>query len=258
VRDARYKYVRNHRPDTPYGQSIAFRNNLDTMQEILTLGALGALGALGELVPPADWYFVPTKPVEELYDTLADPDELENLAGRPEHAETLVRMRAAHDDRVVRTGDLGSVAESELAELYWPGGLQPVTAPPVFETSAGDSPGTRELTILSRPSGRRSRTQSATARRCAGGSTRRRSRSTRARPSARARCATAGRRARSGWCRSRARCPPASRRPPRSRCVRDVGSATPRRSVLRQPGHTKPRLHGNPMLGTRRREQDCA
>lgn len=143
VRDERYKYVRNHRPDTPYGQSIAFRNNLGTMQEILVLGALGALA------PPADWYFVQTKPVEELYDTLADPDEIENLAGRPEHAETLARMRAAHDDWVIRTGDLGAVPEPELAELYWPGGVQPTTAPPSLEAAAGASPGTWEVTISS-------------------------------------------------------------------------------------------------------------
>ena len=50
-------------PDWRYGQSVAFRNNLATMQEIFRLEDLGLLA------PPADWYLRQTKPMEKLYDT---------------------------------------------------------------------------------------------------------------------------------------------------------------------------------------------
>jgi arylsulfatase A-like enzyme len=93
--------------DTPYGQSIAFRDQLATMQEIYRLESEGALD------PPADWYFRQTKPLEELYDTQNDPFELTNLADEPKLQGVLERMRGAHEAWVARTGDLGSVPESD-------------------------------------------------------------------------------------------------------------------------------------------------
>jgi N-sulfoglucosamine sulfohydrolase len=141
VRDKRYKYIRNYQPETPYGQSIAFRNNLATMQEIFRLHDAGMLD------PPADWYFRQTKSVEELYDTEADPFELENLAAQPQYQEVLERMRAAHEAWVVDTGDLGAVPEAELAERYWPGGVQPVTPPAVIEPPGRSFDGPAQVSI---------------------------------------------------------------------------------------------------------------
>ncbi len=143
VRDRRYKYIRNYQPDTPYGQSVAFRNNLATMQEIFRLENLGLLA------PPADWYFRQTKPMEELYDTDADPFELENLAGRPEHQGRLERMRAAHETWVTDTGDMGAIPEAELAQRFWPAGAQPVTLPPGITPAGGIFAGPVAITIRS-------------------------------------------------------------------------------------------------------------
>ena len=70
------------------------------------------------------------RPLEELYDTLLDPQELVNLAGQPEHARTLRRMRGALDDWLARVGDKGAVDESDMIESMWPGGQQPVTDEP--------------------------------------------------------------------------------------------------------------------------------
>jgi len=147
VRDARFKYVRNYQPEKPYGQTIDFRNNLATMQEIFRLHEDGTLA------PPADWYWVAPKPVEELYDTRVDPFELVNLAGRPEHRAQLERMRAAHEAWVEETGDLGAVPEAELAERFWPGGAQPVTPAPAIEPAGGASDGAVEVTIHSQVEG---------------------------------------------------------------------------------------------------------
>lgn len=143
VRDKRFKYVRNYHPETPYGQPIRFRDQVPTMQEIFRLHDEGLLR------PPADWYYRATKPVEELYDTASDPFELTNLADRPEQQARLERMRAAHEAWVADTGDLGAVPEEELAELYWPGGVQPVTPPPAIEPAGGTVDGPIEVTIRS-------------------------------------------------------------------------------------------------------------
>lgn len=143
VRDRRWKYVRNYQPETPYGQPIAFRDRIATMQEIFRLHDAG------QLFPPADWYYRATKPVEELYDTLADPYEVENVATRPEHAVRLESMRAAHERWVVETGDLGTVPEAELAERFWPGGVQPVTPAPRIVPAGGAYDGRLEVRIAS-------------------------------------------------------------------------------------------------------------
>jgi N-sulfoglucosamine sulfohydrolase len=141
VRDARFKYIRNYQPETPYGQNIAFRNNLATMQEIFRLHDEGLLAA------PADWYYRATKPLEELYDVVADPDELENLAGRPEHRDVLERMRAAHEQWVTTSGDLGAVPEADLAERFWPGGVQPRTPRPALSPAGGNFAAQVEVAI---------------------------------------------------------------------------------------------------------------
>lgn len=147
VRDKRYKYIRNYQPETPYGQSIAFRNRLATMQEMFRLDAAGMLD------PPADWYFRQTKPLEELYDTEADPYETENLVAQPQYREIVERMRAAHEAWVVDTGDLGGVPEAELAERYWPGGEQPMTPPAVIEPPGGGFADPPQVSIRSEVEG---------------------------------------------------------------------------------------------------------
>ena len=58
--------------------------------------------------------FRETKPVEELFDTEADPHEVVNLADRPEHAETLKRMRAALERWQEDVGDSGLIPEPLL------------------------------------------------------------------------------------------------------------------------------------------------
>jgi arylsulfatase A-like enzyme len=143
VRDKRFKYIRNYQPETPYGQPIAFRNLLETMQEMFRLHDADMLE------PPADWYFKQTKPLEELYDTEADPFELDSLAAEPEFEDVLLRMRAAHEAWLTETGDLGAVPETELAERYWPGGVQPVTPPPAIDPPGGGFVVAPEVSIRS-------------------------------------------------------------------------------------------------------------
>jgi hypothetical protein len=131
VRDKRYHYIRNYRPDLPYAQDIAYMNEMPTMQE------WRRLAAAGELNGPQAIFFQPTKPVEELYDTQADPHEINNLANDPKHDEVLTRLRAAHEKWREDTGDLGLIPEAELNQQRRPGGQWSVTADPAMAFKLG-------------------------------------------------------------------------------------------------------------------------
>jgi arylsulfatase A-like enzyme len=133
VRDKRWKYIRNYRPDLPYAQPIAYMDEMPTMKEWRRLAAEGTLEG------PQQLFFAPTKPVEELYDTTADPHEIHNLAGDPKHAATLARLRGAHDAWREATGDLGLVPEADLMELRRPRGEWVTTLDPVIELGNGQA-----------------------------------------------------------------------------------------------------------------------
>jgi uncharacterized sulfatase len=131
VRDKRFKYIRNYRPDLPYAQPITYMDQMPTMQE------WRRLAAAGQLEGPQAIFFQPTKPVEELYDTEADAHEVHNLAGDPKYADALARLRAAHEKWREETGDLGLIPEAELFEARRPGGKWSVTADPEFARENG-------------------------------------------------------------------------------------------------------------------------
>ncbi|MBB4079246.1 arylsulfatase A-like enzyme [Lewinella aquimaris] len=127
VRDERYQYVRNYRPELPYLGYIPYRDRAAMMQEILRLKEDGALG-------PEQWQFWATsKSLEELYDTQTDPDQIRNIAGDPAHFGKLTELRNAHADFLSTYGDLGQLPESELIRRLWPpAGAQSVTASPTI------------------------------------------------------------------------------------------------------------------------------
>lgn len=125
VRDKRFKYVRNYRPELPYIGFIPYRDQAAMMRAILKLTEEGKLG-------PDQWQFrAKKKPLEELYDTQNDPHEIHNLAADPAHFENLAALRKAHEDFVARYGDLGMMPETELIKHLWPpDGKQPTTSVP--------------------------------------------------------------------------------------------------------------------------------
>ncbi|MEX0938615.1 MAG: sulfatase [Pirellulales bacterium] len=124
VRDRRYKYIRNFRPEMPYAQHIEYMDQMPTLQE------MRRLNAEGKLEGPQQIFFRPTKPLEELYDLDADPHEVNNLARSPEHAERLAEMRGALEDWQVEIGDMGMVPEPVLMQRMRPTGKVEQTAEP--------------------------------------------------------------------------------------------------------------------------------
>lgn len=110
ARDKHFKYIRNYEPLKTYYQYM------NTPEKGVTMNELRRLHEAGKLSPTAEYYFNPTKPVEELYDTRTDPHEINNLAADPKHAKTLAKLRKAHLDWVKRTKDTGLIAEPILVE----------------------------------------------------------------------------------------------------------------------------------------------
>ncbi len=107
VRNKRYKYIRNYYDDLPLTPPAdAVRS--PTYEE------MQRLGQAGELLPHQNACFLVPRRKEELYDTIADPFELNNVAADPRYASVVLAMRAAlkhwetvHDDAppVLRTAD---------------------------------------------------------------------------------------------------------------------------------------------------------
>lgn len=125
VRDRRYKYIRNYQPHRPYAQYLSYCESWPVMQEMRRVHDAGGLNKHQRL------FFQSVKPVEELYDTETDPHELHNLAGSAEHEPVLNRLRAALDEWLQETQDLGFVPEPEL-EKWLPAAAkskQPARAP---------------------------------------------------------------------------------------------------------------------------------
>jgi uncharacterized sulfatase len=108
VRDKHYKYFRNYYPYLPYAPWLTYMEEMPTMQE------WRRLQKSGELSGASSQFMRTSKPVEELFDIEADPNELQNLAGDEKYQSVLHRMREAHFEWSRDTRDLGLLPEDEL------------------------------------------------------------------------------------------------------------------------------------------------
>jgi uncharacterized sulfatase len=107
VTDGRFVYVRNFLPHRIYGQ------HLDYMFQTPTTRVWHKLHAQRQLNAAQDAFWN-VKPPEELYDLTNDPDEVHNLAGEAEHAETLARLGRALHEQMLSVRDVGLLPEGEM------------------------------------------------------------------------------------------------------------------------------------------------
>ncbi len=110
VRDKRWHYIRNYAPKLPWAQCQHYMEQ----QEIM--GVMREKWRKGELHGDELAFFREEKPAEELFDTDADPDCMNNLADVPSLAPVLERLRSELDRHLQTVNDLGSVTEEELVE----------------------------------------------------------------------------------------------------------------------------------------------
>jgi N-sulfoglucosamine sulfohydrolase len=106
VRDKRFAYIKNYMPYVIWGQHleymwklVAMRTWEDAYKNHRTNEVTGR-------------FFTP-KPVEELYDMDADPDNVANLAGKPEYRQTLEKMRAKLREWQLSIHDSALLPEAE-------------------------------------------------------------------------------------------------------------------------------------------------
>ncbi|HOF40988.1 MAG TPA: sulfatase-like hydrolase/transferase [Candidatus Hydrogenedentes bacterium] len=109
IRDKRFKYIRNYEPYRPYDQHLVYPERFPVMQELRRVEKEGALEGAQKL------FFAGTKPLEELYDMHADPNEIENIVDQPEFAHELGRLREALDVFLDDSADTGFIPEVDLS-----------------------------------------------------------------------------------------------------------------------------------------------
>ena len=100
VSDGRYKYIRNYAPHKPLGMRQNYQWGMGANM------AYDLANLRGKLAPEHSAFFK-AKPSEMLFDLAQDPWEMNNLAGSPEHQQTLENMRAQVGSHMQRTKDLG-------------------------------------------------------------------------------------------------------------------------------------------------------
>ena len=111
VRNTQYRYIRNFEPLKPYYQYMNTPEKGATMKEIRKKEASG------QLDPVMALFSAKEKPVEELYDTHADPSEIQNLVDNPTFAQRLGEMRHALSEWQNEIGDVGLIPEAEIEIL---------------------------------------------------------------------------------------------------------------------------------------------
>jgi uncharacterized sulfatase len=111
VRDARYHYIRNFMPHIGWDAiQYSWKQAPHMLEEWRQAAEAGKL----EADTRQACFFRRIKPVEELYDTQADPWQMRNLAGDPAHEQTLARMRAECERWMLENRDLGLLSQYEL------------------------------------------------------------------------------------------------------------------------------------------------
>ncbi len=107
VRTKDFKYIRNFLAERPYLQPCAYKDAKGILIALRQAHQAGTLDEVQELL------FRQTRPQEELYDLVADPFEINNLADDPASAERLAEMRGRLNEWMDATSDLGRTPESD-------------------------------------------------------------------------------------------------------------------------------------------------
>lgn len=115
VRGKKYHYLRNYYPDRHFTSLNRYKEKYFPIKPLMR-----ELMKAGKLKGPPAALMSPTVAPEQLFDTEADPHEINNLANSKnlEHQQALLGMRTALETWIVETQDQGEFLES--AEIVAP------------------------------------------------------------------------------------------------------------------------------------------
>ncbi len=108
VRSRRFRYIRNYYPERPFLQTNRYKE-----ATYPTIWAMKKMDQEGLLTPAQAQLLAPTRPAEELYDVIADPYEINNLASSPDHQEILIDLRYELDQWIEDINDQGRIPEAQ-------------------------------------------------------------------------------------------------------------------------------------------------
>ncbi|MBC8352886.1 MAG: sulfatase [Planctomycetes bacterium] len=107
IRDQRFLYIRNYMPYAPWGQHL---NYLWTMRATQAWEEHHRAGKTDAVTGR----FFGTKPMEELYDTSVDPDNVNNLIDEPGYANEVIRLSKTLNQWQIDHFDSALLPESEV------------------------------------------------------------------------------------------------------------------------------------------------
>ena len=110
LRKGKYQYIRYFQPFLPDGLQNNYRYRMLAFTEWRDLYNAGKLSG-------PQLQFFQGKPVEQLFDTEADPHEVNNLANDPNHADVLNDLRARLATQLRALPDLSFYPESKLVGI---------------------------------------------------------------------------------------------------------------------------------------------
>lgn len=108
VGDKRFLYIRNFMPHHSWMPPENYSDASEFRREFFELAQKKKLGA-GPLT-----YAAAHKPLEELYDTEADPHQLNNLAAKPACQADLERLRKVLKEWIISSRDAGFLTEPQM------------------------------------------------------------------------------------------------------------------------------------------------
>lgn len=114
IRGPQYRYVRNYFPERPFWQLNRYK-----LASYPIVQLLRKMKAEGTLTGEAAELMADSRPREELYDSEADPDEVNNLASDPAYQELLIEHRNQLEALLDKYGDQARFPEDPEIIEYW-------------------------------------------------------------------------------------------------------------------------------------------
>lgn len=129
IRNHRYLYIRNYMPQSSVYKPNAFRLQMPMMRNMVELFEAGKLNEVQRR-----WFETPAVK-EELYDCVADPHQIHNLADEANYSVCLNEMRAAFQKEWIEAynADWVRFSENDFINRMWPNGKQPTLKAPVLK-----------------------------------------------------------------------------------------------------------------------------